>query len=76
MSVAMRSETLSLEDVRQWFDREGVTVQDWALAHSFRPENVYAVLSGRTRGRRGEAHRIAVELGLKTRSTGTETPQR
>lgn len=58
----------TLEDVRKAFDSSGITVSDWAAARGFRRENVYAVLSGRTKGRRGQAHRIAKALGLKSRS--------
>lgn len=54
-----------LVDVRQAFSEAGLVVSDWADAHGFRRESVYAVLSGRSKGRRGEAHRIAVALGLK-----------
>lgn len=56
----------SIGDVRGAFDAAGVTVADWAAAHGFRCQNVYAVLSGRAKGRRGEAHRIAQALGLKS----------
>lgn len=54
-----------LVNVRQAFSEAGLVVSDWADAHGFRRESVYAVLSGRSKGRRGEAHRIAVALGLK-----------
>ena len=54
-----------LVDVRQAFSEAGIAVSDWAHAHGFHRESVYAVLSGRSKGRRGEAHRIAVALGLK-----------
>lgn len=57
----------SREDVLKQFELEGVTVKEWSNTHDFNPVNVYAVLAGRTRGRRGEAHRIAMELGLKPR---------
>lgn len=53
------------DEVLRLFELQGVSVSDWAKAHNFRRENVYSVLAGRTRGRRGEAHRISVALGLK-----------
>ena len=56
---------LTLQDVRNAFVNGGISVSDWADAHGFRRENVYALLSGRTRGRRGQAHEIAAALGLK-----------
>lgn len=55
----------TLQDVRNAFESAGVSVSDWADAHGFRRENVYALLAGRTKGRRGQAHRIAAALGLK-----------
>lgn len=62
----MRNNTPTLlVDVRQAFSEAGLAVSDWADAHGFHRESVYAVLSGRSKGRRGEAHRIAVALGLK-----------
>lgn len=54
------------EEVRDAFSAHGITVVEWARAHGFSPDSVYAVLLGRTRGVRGEAHRIAVALGLKS----------
>lgn len=58
-------EVMSREDVLRDFELRGETVTSWAQTHAFNPANVYAVLTGRTRGRRGEAHRIAVALRLK-----------
>jgi len=56
----------ALPGIRQAFEDTGVTVSEWASKHGFRRESVYAVLSGRSKARRGEAHRIAVALGLKS----------
>lgn len=53
------------EQVRREFDRRGQSIQSWAKAHGLDPNTVYQVLSGAKRGRRGEAHRAAVLLGLK-----------
>lgn len=47
------------------FETGGLKVSDWAREHGFKREHVYAVLSGRVRGRWGEAHAVAVALGLK-----------
>ncbi|CAB3736331.1 hypothetical protein LMG24238_06219 [Paraburkholderia sediminicola] len=62
----MSRHTLSLEEARANFEAQGVAVTDWAEAHGFKREDVYAVLNGRTKGRRGQAHCIAVALGLKS----------
>jgi len=53
------------DEVRQWFYETGTTVTDWAGARGFHRETIYALLAGRTRGHRGEAHLAAIALGLK-----------
>lgn len=55
----------NLARIRQRFEASGVSVTDWAQAHGFRRDDVYAVLNGRSRCRRGKGHLIAVALGLK-----------
>lgn len=52
-------------EARQWLERHGVTVSEWARTHGFEPSVVFALLAGRTRGRHGRAHQAAVALGLK-----------
>jgi gp16 family phage-associated protein len=59
----------SVQEAREWFEVTGLTVTQWAHDHGFPPSVVYALLSGRTRGRRGHAHRAAVALGLKPNVT-------
>lgn len=61
----MSQDLVKREAAKQWFEEHGVSVADWAAANGFSPNHVYAVLNGRTRGRRGTAHRIAVALGIK-----------
>jgi gp16 family phage-associated protein len=58
----------SVDELREAFYDAGISVSDWARDHGFRPENVYAVLAGRAKGRRGESHRIAQALGLKAKA--------
>ena len=55
----------TLDEVRSAFEATGISVAEWADAEGFRRENVYAVLAGRSKGKRGESHRIAQALGLK-----------
>lgn len=52
--------------VKARFLAEGVSVADWARARGLNPKLVYRVLDGSVLGVRGQAHKIAVELGLKT----------
>jgi gp16 family phage-associated protein len=56
---------MTREEVLASFVAEGRTVTSWAQENGFEPSVVYALLQGRTKGRRGEAHRAAVALGIK-----------
>ena len=47
---------------RQWFTDTGTTICIWAANHGFSKELVYAVLSGRIRGVRGEAFHVRRKL--------------
>lgn len=60
------------EQANEWFRETGTPVAEWAKSHGFAPEVVYALLNGRTRGRRGKAHSAAVALGLKSGSVAPE----
>lgn len=53
------------ERAKVWFELNGVSITEWATERGFDRDQVYAVLSGRTKGLRGQAHHIAVALGLK-----------
>jgi len=53
------------QEALTWFQDSGETVAEWALSNGFPPAVVYSLLAGRTKGRRGQAHRAAVALGLK-----------
>ena len=54
------------EEVRSQLRARGLTIVGWAKANNFSSAEVYAVLSGRAKGHWGEAHRIALALGLKS----------
>lgn len=53
-------------EAREWLDRHGVTITAWARSHGFKPSVVAALLAGRTRGQWGEAHKAAIQLGLRS----------
>jgi gp16 family phage-associated protein len=56
----------SKEEVRAEFERRGLSIRSWARANGIDAATVYNLLSGRKAvGRRGEAHKAAVLLGLK-----------
>ncbi|MES1938443.1 DNA-binding protein [Salinisphaera hydrothermalis] len=56
---------MDLASAQKWFRDNGVPVSAWADARGFARQTVYAVLAGRSPAIRGEAHRVAVALGLK-----------
>lgn len=53
------------EQVRADFRQNGVTVNAWAKKHGFRPQAVSLVINGKLKCYYGNAHKIAVLLGLK-----------
>lgn len=59
--------TKTCAEARAWLDLWGVSISEWAKLNGFQKEIVYAVLSGRSRGNRGQAYEVAVELGIKAR---------
>lgn len=50
---------------KEWLSKQGKSVQDFAREHGLSPAICYQVLAGTKKGRRGEAHRAAVLLGIK-----------
>ena len=50
---------------REALEKRGQSAKDFAKLHNLNPSTVYAVLSGQSHCRRGEAHRAAVLLGIK-----------
>lgn len=53
------------EEVKADFARKGISLSAWARQNGIHPKQVHDVLSGRTRGKYGDAHKIAVLLGIK-----------
>jgi len=58
------------EEVKAIFKAEGVSLTEWAKTNGFPRSVVYAVVNGKSRGDSGEAHHVAVALGMKPRPTG------
>lgn len=53
------------QKAREALEKRGQSIKDFAVKHQLNPSTVYAVLSGQSHCRRGEAHRAAVLLGIK-----------
>ena len=60
------------EEVREDFNQRGESISEWSKREGFDKRNVYAVISGRNKGNRGESHKIAIRLGLKKDITNEE----
>ncbi|RLM25341.1 DNA-binding protein [Brenneria alni] len=54
------------EQVKNRFQQRGITVTQWARENGYSREAVYRVLNGITKAKYGQAHEIAVKLGLKS----------
>lgn len=70
--MAKRKKLKTPAEARHGLAASGLTIAGWAREHGLRPRHVYDVLSGRNRGAFGEAHRIAVLLGIKEGETSQE----
>lgn len=53
------------QEVKKDFERRGITINQWARENGFWPAQVHQLLTGKSKGRYGAAHRIAVRLGMK-----------
>lgn len=53
------------EQARAELDRQGLSIADFARMHELDYGTTYQVITGAKKGRRGEAHRAAVLLGIK-----------
>ncbi|MEW8185894.1 MAG: DNA-binding protein [Candidatus Thiodiazotropha endolucinida] len=58
------------EEVRQEFAVRGIAISEWARRMGYSPGLVHQVLAGRLRCVRGQAHEVAVVLGLKVGQVG------
>jgi len=69
-SGAEHGQMRTREELKAKFEREGKTFSGWAEARGYTRNEVYRVINGFAKCKRGKAHKIAVELGLKP-STGS-----
>lgn len=57
--------TLTTEQARAELDRRGISIAEFSRINELNKNLVSDLLNGRKKGRRGEAHRAAVLLGIK-----------
>ena len=55
----------SIQQVREYFSSNGMSVAQWARDNNFSPDLVYRILKNNRIPKRGESHKIAVKLGIK-----------
>jgi hypothetical protein len=55
------------EKVKEGFRERGETIKEWCIARGYDPTYVSRILNGNVKANRGKAHRIAQELGLKSK---------
>ncbi|KTC10001.1 MULTISPECIES: DNA-binding protein [Pseudomonas] len=63
---------LTAAQAKAWLEQQGKSVQEFARENSIDPATTYQVLAGRKKGKRGEAHKVAVLLGMKIGSIPSE----
>lgn len=64
--------TITPAQAKDWFIRHGVSVTAWARLNGFQPSVVFSLLAGRSTGKRGQAHHVAIALGLKLAASPLE----
>lgn len=61
----MKQRVRTPQEVKQDFERAGISIGSWAKQNGFSRQDVYSVLNGQNKAKYGKAHAIAVALGLK-----------
>lgn len=57
--------TVTPEQAREALNHRGMSIAEFSRKHGLNKNLVSDLLNGRIKGRRGEAHRAAVLLGIK-----------
>lgn len=57
---------MTAEAIKNNFHQRGITFSQWAKDHGYTRQAVYRVLNGQTKAKYGQAHDIAVKLGMKS----------
>jgi len=61
----MMHATRTPAQAKVWIESQGKTVKEFADANGLDLHTTYQVLAGTKKGKRGEAHKAAVLLGIK-----------
>ena len=63
--MAKNGRVRTRQEVKAELEARGISASEWARKNGFPPLAVHQVLNGFAKGKRGQAHRIAVALGIK-----------
>ena len=66
MSRTSTKPLLTIEEARKRLEARGESVAAFARRNKLSARSVYGVLYGEKKGRRGDSHRAAVALGIKS----------
>lgn len=61
----MQRKPLTGEQAKARIRAQGITTTEWARRHGYNRRAVYDVLNGQLKARFGNAHQMAVDLGMK-----------
>lgn len=61
----MTKPVITPDEAKADFVRRGITIKEWCDKHNVNYQTARDILNGRIKGRSGEAHRVAVLLGVK-----------
>lgn len=61
---------MTADQIKKQFRQRGETITGWAERHGYKRTAVYRVLNGQEKGFYGQAHEIAVKLGMKQAGNG------
>lgn len=64
---------LTPDQIKQQFRQRGLTITKWAEEQGYKRNAVYRVLNGFDKANYGQAHDIAVALGMKQPQPQSET---
>ena len=65
MSRTSTTPLLTIEEARKRLEARGESIAEFARRNKLNTRSVYGVLYGNNKGRRGDAHKAAVALGIK-----------
>lgn len=63
--MSIKQQILTPAQLKAKFAAEGKTFSEWAAQRGYSRFDVYKVVNGMVKGRRGKGHEIAVALGIK-----------